>query len=421
MTATIKQFLAPYRQRRLDYCGAPLPALVRADGTRIENVRYRCTDRYCKSCARAKSQRAYACILSKLTSAELDTGDDARLVTLTIESRPGLTGQDLSEAIERLGRVQGEAHRRLRRHDYASTRIDHHRKQGKMRRVARWKRERERQLLKKLRAPLGSGEDLSEYRDTEDRYPNASGGKTTYIWAREITTGSKNRGWHVHAHYLVPTPGDASRLVAAWLAAAFACRIKADPRAQYISQPRRATYDGGEDGEHLRSAARYITQYITKSDVGEWSDEAIRALIYGTHGMRQYDAGGRWRPLGIGRRRNPEQSRVERVAYPVFTLSVTGELRVEEKAASFSDVMRGAGPVVEAWRRGRVLSNQYRTNLTNGTFVELTGKLAVIRRLKRPTNFIPLEKLQKYRNFVAIYSEPGENNGIDTGEIADII
>lgn len=397
---SVVKHLPTYRQKRVKYCGAPMPVLVREDGTRIEGARYRCTDRYCPTCALSRSRRVYRCILEKLKSAggTVDASQ-ARMVTLTIRLQKGLDGADLKGherekriyqpgepanefvpgAIDRLSAVQNECHNRLRRHDYCMERIAHHAEGWKWKKVAWWRREAAYQVPR-IREKIGGKSDASRFEHEHTGYKASTGGKTTYIWSREITTGRKGEGWHVHAHYLVPSEGDAVRLVAAWLAAARAQGIEASAKAQYISSPKRATHDSGEDGESCRSAARYITHYMSKDEVGQWSEDTIRAYIYGTHGLRQYDAGGRWRPLGIGKKKDEDASPVTKIAYPEYSFSQSGEAMVSEKTEQFQAFMQGRSTFwQEYYAAGGGQSgengplNKYRTNLTKIDLVELSA------------------------------------------------
>lgn len=325
------------------------------------------------------------------------------MVTLTLKKYDGLSGPELRDAIGRLGIVQVKMHDILRADDYCRSRIEHHSTRGNEGKVLEW----------------------SNRLDSLPAMPPASGGKTTYIWSREITTGGDGRGWHAHVHYLAPTEADARRMVAAWLEATrraeaerVACEeirraspwyrpasrrpYRADVRAQHISRPKRARNEDDPDGcAPIRDAARYITHYVAKTDIGEWSEETIRAYIYGTHGMRTYDAGGRWRPLGIGKKRDPSSSPVVRIAYPIYSVDVAGNLSVTEKTESFQGFMRQNGKMWETFRAvEKSTLNQYKTSLANSSLEALFGYSVLKNSIQNPTNFIPTEKLLEYRRFV---------------------
>jgi len=354
-----------------------MPTMLRDDGTVIDGATYHCTDRYCQHCARKRSQRVYACIAAKLKNAqggirpaELQGGF---MVTLTQEKPPGLSGPDLRDAREIQQKIQQETHRRLRRHDYAIQRHAYHTVGGDLARASGWLEIARATLPLVELGPCYKTNTAPTLTNPFSGYNPASGGRSTYIWAREITASRHGYdGWHVHAHYLVPTESDAHRLIAAHVAACKTLHVKCEMRPQRISKPEPASW--ASDESKIDSAARYITQYITKSGIEKMPDFAVDALIFGTHGLRQYDAGGRWRPLGIGKQRDPDAPRVVAVRSPYIVITGDGELIERVAETEFQRFMRGNGAY---WSALRALSlNQYRTNLTTSGLADKLRNLA---------------------------------------------
>ena len=382
----VNRHLPKYRQSRTKFCGAKMPTMVRDDGSRIDGAVYRCGDRFCGFCARCRSQRVYACILRAISDGATIAPAEAKtgvMVTLTHQKPTGHTGKDLRQARVIQQKIQGEAHKRLKRHDYAVQRIARHTARGSWQKVSEWTD------VAKGALPLFQHSDLKgeltpPINNPLCGYAHASGGQTTYIWAREITpggSGARYAGWHVHSHYLVPTIDDAYRLIAAHLAACKGLGIKALAREQVISFPEPPEREGGGEDGSVGDAARYITQYITKSGLDGVDEGLIEAYIYGIHGLRQYDAAGRWRPLGIGKRRDESKPKVTHVEDIKIAISADGELVEKAMLKPFADFMKQRTPwwtAKQAIAAKRPL-DQYRTNLTDLDLVDELKKIAAIR------------------------------------------
>lgn len=366
MSATlesVKTYLPKYRLSRMGLCGAPMPTMRQSDGSTIEGATFRCADRFCAYCDRCRAQRVYACIM-RATSGVLGGEHAGVMVTLTHQKLPGLSRDALIASRELQQKIQSECHRRLRRHDYAVRESARQSAAGAHRKSYEW--------LEVARAMLPRFNPSSCYKE-EDRTlltnrwsgmnPASTDGTTTYIWAREVTSGGSERyeGWHVHAHYLVPCESDAHRLISAHLAACRALGVVADVAQQRISMPTRASWRG-EGSADMRDAVGYITAYITKCDLPEKSS-VIEAYIYGIKGMRQYDAAGKWRPIGVGKKRDEHAPRVVEVVERVRCVTVDGELVERSLTRSIEDFMRQKTPWW-AQATGSVL-DQYKTNFRN--------------------------------------------------------
>lgn len=374
----VNAHLPQYRQQRLIFCGAPLPTMVRCDGSRIDGATYHCTDRFCGYCARAKSQRVYACILDKLKNSnpsgiESQVDSKYRMVTLTISRRDGLSGRELRNAIDKYARVQNETHNRLRRHDYCVSRHAHWSQIRNENKTKFWAEESRKTIFDYNVSGSYESKSAPNLSNKISGVSPASGSKTTYIWAREITAGGNGRGWHVHAHYLVPTESDAHRLISAHLTACASLGIYAEMEAQRISTPKEASWVDDESTHD--SAARYITQYVTKSGLGDWSDEVIEAYIYGIYGLRQYDAGGRWRPLGIGKTKDDETPKVTHVEYLRAIVTQDGELLTKQESTEIGEFLAGRGAF---WSdRREIFLNQYRRSLTTESVFDILIDIAI--------------------------------------------
>lgn len=382
----VNRHLPAYRQSRTKFCGAKMPTMIRDDGSRIDGAVYRCGDRFCGFCARCRSQRVYACILRAISDSAMIAPAEAKtgvMVTLTQQKPPGHTGKDLRAARDIQQKIQAEAHKRLNRHDYAVQRIARHTARSNWRKVAEWVDAAKKAL------PLFDHSDLKGQLPLPTNnpfcgYAHASGGKTTYIWAREITpggSGARYNGWHVHSHYLVPTIDDAYRLISAHLAACRSLGVKALAREQVISFPEPPEKENGADGGSVSDAARYITQYITKSGLDDVDESLIEAYIYGIHGLRQYDAAGRWRPLGIGKKRDESKPCVTHVEEIKIAISSDGELVERAMLEPFVDFMQQK---TTWWTAQRAIAakrplDQYRTNLTDMNLADELKKIAARR------------------------------------------
>lgn len=383
----VNRHLPKYRQSRTKFCGAKMPTMIRDDGSRIDGAVYRCGDRFCGFCARCRSQRVYACVLRAIRDASFfGVPEEARrgvMVTLTQQKPRGQSGRDLRRAREIQQKIQREAHRRLSRHDYAVQRLERHTARGAHHKLTEWENVARESLPRFNHAELKNNPPPPLI-NPWCGYAHASGGKTTYIWAREITPGGENAryaGWHVHSHYLVPTIDDAYRLISAHLAACRSMGIRADISEQVISYPE-APENGRESGDDATAdAARYITQYITKSGLDDVPGDLIEAYIYGIHGLRQYDAAGRWRPLGIGKRRDESKPKVTHVEEVRIAISDDGELVERAMIKPFSDFMQQRSTwwtAQQAIAAQRPL-DQYRTNLTDMDLADELKKIAARR------------------------------------------
>lgn len=360
----VKNILPSYRKSRLDFCGAAMPTMLRSDDSRIDGATFRCGDRFCEHCDRCRSQRVYACIM-RATSGVLGGPRVGVMVTLTHQKLPGLTSDALVASRELQARIQAEAHRRLRRHDYAI-------RQSARQSAARAHHKSE-EWLAIARATLPRFDPATCYESDPtplltNRYsglnPASTDGATTYIWAREVTPGGNARyaGWHVHAHYLVPDESDAHRLIAAHLAACRALGVRADVAQQRISRPSRASWRGDGDAD-ARDAVGYITQYITKCEIPDGEEELLRAFIYGIRGMRQYDAAGAWRPIGVGKKRDESAPKVVSVVERVRCVTLDGEIVERALTRAIGDFMAQKTPW---WQSLSVETlDKYRTNFTD--------------------------------------------------------
>lgn len=373
--ARVNGLLPEYRQRRTRFCGAPMPRMIRSDGTNIDGATFRCGDRFCAHCARLRAQRVYACILRAVSGTLAHAGASRGvMVTLTHRKPSGLSESDLVFARQLQAKIQRETHARLRAHDAAWRRI--------ARQTAECGKPTSRALIARANESIpviskfytkGGTRTLETLR--ADIMPAAStGGRTTYIWAREVTAGggSTYDGWHCHVHYLVPNESDAVRLVSAHLAACRQLGVSARPDNQIISRPDRATFRDG--GAGAADAANYITHYITKSGVDDMGDDVLSAYIRGMRGARQYDAAGDWRPIGIGRRLDDGRPRVTHVREMVRCYTRDGEVVERELTREFRDFMAQKTPYWQQMSVGGL--NQYTTKFEPFIFPEKTIRLA---------------------------------------------
>lgn len=383
----VKKHLPKYRQNRVGLCGAEMPAMLRDDGSEITGARYRCGDRFCSHCASKREQRVFACVLRSVReNAAIGVPADVQsgfMVTLTHEKHPGLSGRSLREARDIQAEIQRECHRRLKRHDYAVQRHARHTAGGDLARADRWSRVAKRQLPYFNHTLCYSDQTSPPYKPYRNAWSGqnpASGGATTYIWAREITPGGKNAryaGWHVHAHYLVPTESDAHRLISAHLGACRALGVRAATKQQKISKPARPEYE--TDYQELGDAARYITQYITKNGIDDLGADVLDAYVFGINGLRQYDAAGRWRPLGIGKTRDPDAPRVTHVREYTVAVTTDGELIERAIKRDFGDFMCGRGHWWSAQREigAKAPLDRYRTKSTEAGYLDKLREFAV--------------------------------------------
>lgn len=367
MSATlesVKQYLPKYRISRMGLCGAPMPTMRRSDGSTIDGATFRCSDRFCAHCDRCRSQRVYACIM-RATSGVLGGPRVGVMVTLTHQKLPGLSKDDLVASRELQQEIQRECHRRLRRHDYAVRESARQSAAGASHKSSEW--------LAIARATLPRFDPTNCYSADArtlltNRWsglnPASTNGTTTYIWAREVTPGGGTRyaGWHVHSHYLVPCESDAHRLISAHLAACRALGVRADVAQQRISRPSRASWRGDGDAD-MRDAVGYITQYITKCDIPDGDEELLRAFIYGIRGMRQYDAAGAWRPIGVGKKRDEYAPRVVSVVERVRCVTLDGEIVERALTRDIGDFMAQKTPWWGGFASGTL--DQYRTNFAD--------------------------------------------------------
>lgn len=311
-----KQILPDSLQRRISFCGAPLPTMIRRSGEQLDSSpRYHCTSKYCGSCRLHYQQRVYACIDSTLDGAK------PYLTTLTLRLPSRLSAEQLRRNIDAVKEVQRETHDTLRKHDYAHTRLNHWRRRGNFKKVQRWRGECRARLPSLAQIAQADGLDvrastLEKFQTSFDEdglgWQSAEYGKTTYIWAVEITTGANDDRWHVHLHYMVPSRADAERLNAAWqmnrAQRPFAQTDISAPTGGYHSAGARKAPSCEAD------AAAYLTAYVSKDALDDIPDNRLTAYYYGSKSLRRYDAAGRWRPIGVSRRTESEDP-VELVMY----------------------------------------------------------------------------------------------------------
>jgi hypothetical protein len=93
------------------------------------------------------------------------------------------------------------------------------------------------------------------------------------------------------------------------------------------------------------SPARYMTKYVTSGVDLEMPQRDVSTYMEATHGRRQYDAAGEWRPLGIGGDETPPEQKVVGVARRKWRFDEeTGELWCETVWGDASGFFsRGAG------------------------------------------------------------------------------
>lgn len=341
--------------------------MLKANGEVITGAKARCGQKWCPHCGRKYQQRIYACIEKRVGALP---SDQPRMVTLTMRLPPGLYQGQLARNIQTVADVQRRTHQRLRDQEHACRMLDKYRQSGDVERARYWENAR----LERLPLPTNNGEYV--YARTWQKgvgYCAPTMGRTTYIWAREITTGSTGERWHVHLHYLVPSRADAERLIAAWDAEA----PQRDATQCMVSECVSAEYAKA-------SPARYMTKYVTKSTL-KLSQEGYREYMRATKGRRQYDAAGFWRPLGVGGRDRPEDQRVVAVwRVSVKVDHLTGEVTTEQNwhdAASFfaADHVWRQWAVLQKHIRRRRLGrlNQYGTMLrepeANGACSDVVG------------------------------------------------
>jgi len=286
---TVDPGLLDKKATHLRSCGFPL-RLLRQSG-KLEFGRFRCDDRACMRCGRMYYWRVRDAIQETLESADVD-----ELYFVTLTRRPvalGLSRYDYEREWKDVRDHWARTTRRLRRYD------DSHRRYREHAPGSKWANYHWRSWPEKL--PY-YGRESSTW--TGHHYPTS--GETNYIWAREVTTGRNDTHWHVHAHVITDELATAERIVAAWQAE----RRQGDPCICHISAPgdvseyheRRNVSD--MSAERL---ARYVTSYVSKGRSGyEWPEDAVLASWRASTGNRLYDAGGRFRPLGVGERESAD-------------------------------------------------------------------------------------------------------------------
>lgn len=367
-TKLIQSWLPESRQARISFCGAPMPDMLRTDKAgqvteRIEGATYRCADKYCEYCADKRSQRIYKCIESRLN----ELGEDmskAVMCTLTRELLPGKSIEDFNRNWNLFATTCRRAHDIDRSHTHACNRLDAYTKKQNITKIEHWRREKRIRL-----APPHKESSRLEYASSYDNtegYPPPSTGKTTYIWSREVTQGEDGDRWHVHAHYLLPTRADAERLCAAWQ---MACKqVHSGVFRPYDSPRQTDISEATKDDRRCEksAAARYITKYVTKScAMAMKSAKAAKRYVLASVGVRQYDAAGVWRPLGVGKKLDPERDRVTLLEFEQWTLDAeNNKIIYQKKREEFQSLMTGKSQVWNIWKgAGKNSLTENRTNL----------------------------------------------------------
>lgn len=366
---SVKKHLPKYRQSRVSFCGAPMPQMLRDDATVIDGAVFRCGDRFCAYCADKKAQRVFACIL-RAVSGTLQAGSVSSgvMVTLTHQKPEGLSKGDLILARELQSKIQRECHRRLRRHDYAVQRSVAQSARGAYHKSDEW--------LSVARSILPRFDPSTCYKsnptplldNTFSGLNPASGGMTTYIWSREVTSGGDTRypGWHAHSHYLVPTESDAHRLISAHIAACKTLGVACNISNQKISFPKRASWRDDSTRPEIADAVNYISHYITKNELPDGNPDIIEAYVHGMLGARVYDAAGAWRPIGIGKKRDENAPKVVSVREIVVCVTSDGEVVDRAMVRGFDDFIAQRTPWWASNSGGPL--NEYRTKSGNLIF-----------------------------------------------------
>lgn len=307
--------LPPHLERRISFCGAPMPDMIRASGEEVEaGAPMWCTSQYCENCAKFYQQRVYACANRAMCLCGAPKGmsdDDCKcprpfLTTLTVRLGTGTGPDDLERNLEVVRRIRNNTFEQLRKHDDAWHKFRLYSAAGNLERAAHWRRE----LKRRLKKPPVSRANFSKYCSTwcEDfgfgpptTVDETGKPKTTYIWAIEVTSGQHDDRWHVHLHVLTPTRQDAERINAAWQMH----REQRDVANTDISGGNRESYRvrPGETPTELAKSdpVAYIVAYVSKAGLDKLPPSMRQTYIEGMQDVRKYDAGGLWRPLGIGR------------------------------------------------------------------------------------------------------------------------
>lgn len=343
--SSVKDTLNRGQLERISRCGSTMPPMVRSDGEVLKDAHFRCTSRWCSSCAKFYQQRVYACVSSAFCQCEKPPKEcecpRPYLVTITLKLAPGMSKDQLESNYATISRIQGKVHQALRDHDYACERLEHWRRRGRTDKVLHWTDERRARLPHPADTVRGKVRESSLERfcrswNDELGFPRPHFGKTTYIWAKEVTTGANNDRWHVHLHYLAPTRGDAERINAAWQLEREQARlartdISGGPGARYQN----AQGELGDDSSSSNPAG-YVTKYVSKGSLEGIPAEHRAAYTAGSKNVQRYNAAGQWRPLGISDKRDPDTPPVEWVMW-------NGEL------TPFSEFVAGRSATWKAW------------------------------------------------------------------------
>ena len=344
----VAHILSPRQTDRIGLCGAPMPTMVRADGETVSGAHFRCTSRYCVECAKRRRQRVWACLTADLADVLRDDKSRPYLLTVTFRS-----GRSFQRAYRDIARLQRAAHAQLREYDYCCERVRHWWSRGDRPDKVRYWESRRRAAIphpsetypdtpqgRRMAAALDEAKldsFCSTWSDDHAWHPT-DGDRTDYIWCKEATTGATCDRAHVHLHYIVRTREAAERLNAAYQAvritaigqvAMLRTDISGGPSQRYRS-PSGASADC-DDADPVG----YLTKYISKGSLEGLADSAdtdlIRDYMRGSKHQRQYDAGGSWRPIGIGRKRDDSIP-------PVRWLMLGDQL------LDFADFVAGRGP-----------------------------------------------------------------------------
>lgn len=281
--------LTPGERGRIASCGMPM-VLHRESGATLQ-VTNKCRSRYCAHCQPRYAARVSYCIEESveraLEACEL-SADDAQSVLLTLTAPPLKRG--LSRRALRAG---VNLHRLLWKETMSRVRWErHHRERGNFGRV---------ELV-----PPGRPDPHPSYSTTwnGERWsdPEQPDG---YAWALEVTDGKSGRAWHPHRHVICATVSLAERINAAYQQAAVALQLV--PEGRWLRTDIRVV--------PTKVAAHYLAAYISgKNELAKLSPEAKHAYIRATKSVHRHDAGGSYRPLGIGRK--PSEDRVTHVELP---------------------------------------------------------------------------------------------------------
>jgi len=178
---------------------------------------------------------------------------------------------------------------------------------GDLGKIAHWKRELKRRLPKPPVSRANFSKYCSSWSD-EFGFPPASKidergkARTTYIWAIEVTSGQFDDRWHVHLHVLTPTRSDAERVNAAWQLHREQTRVANTDISGGPSSSYRVRADEKAPPLEQSDPVAYVVAYVSKAGLDKLPESMRLDYVEGMQDVRKYDAGGAWRPLGIGKK-----------------------------------------------------------------------------------------------------------------------